>query len=161
MFLSALFFIPAVILPSQTTYLSQSEIFWIGTLLILAGYISFGLVSHRHLRYTREELVFTPLIFVVTSILLILIFSAYYAKLHWVAFSKDDRVVTNLSEALYFSTATFTTLGFGDVVPVTAQGRWMVVVESMLGMTHMVVFILLFLRNVDFDRSPQGDRSEG
>ncbi len=155
MCIGAVFFLPAVLLPFQEKHLSHTAILWFGVLLILAGYISFALVSHRHLRYTRAELVLTPLIFVVTSVLLILVLSAYYAKLSWVAYSKDDRIITGLAEAFYFSTATFTTLGFGDIVPITVHGRWMVVFESLLGMTHMVVFILLFLRNVDFDRPPE------
>ncbi|MGE6333994.1 potassium channel family protein [Stenotrophomonas sp. NPDC077659] len=160
MCLSALFFLPAVLMPFQGNHWSHAVILCIGILLILAGYISFGLVSHRHLRYTREELVFTPLIFVTTTVLLILVFSAYYAKLPLVAFSKDDRPLDGLSEAFYFSTATFTTLGFGDIVPISVLGRWIVVFESLLGMTHMVVFILLFLRNVDFDRPAQeGDEA--
>jgi len=44
-------------------------------------------------------------------------------------------------ELLYLSAATLTTLGYGDVVPVTPQARMLAVVEAMIGQLYLAVLI--------------------
>ncbi len=53
-------------------------------------------------------------------------------------------VSDNLSRMIYFSAVTITTLGFGDIVPVTPMARWMVTAEAVSG----VVLVGLFLNSL-------------
>ena len=53
-------------------------------------------------------------------------------------------VSDNLSRMMYFSATTITTLGLGDIVPVTSLARWMVFAETVCG----VIFIGLFLHSI-------------
>jgi Ion channel len=50
----------------------------------------------------------------------------------------------NLSRMMYLSAVTITTLGFGDIVPVTPEARWWVTAEAVTG----VILIGLFLNAV-------------
>ncbi|MVO14793.1 hypothetical protein GO984_03130 [Rhodobacteraceae bacterium CY05] len=45
---------------------------------------------------------------------------------------------------LYFSTVTITTLGYGDIAPVTHRGRMLVALQTLFG----IVFIGLFLNSL-------------
>jgi len=149
--------ITAALLPLLRAWIPLNVVLWIGMPLIAVSYASFGFISHRYVRYTREQLVAAPLVFVSAAILLILVFSGYYIAFP-ISISTRNYVPISgdLTSAIYFSTATFTTLGYGDIVPANDQGRWVVMLESLLGMTHMVLFILTFLRNVDFSQSEDG-----
>lgn len=51
---------------------------------------------------------------------------------------------------LYFSTVTITTLGYGDIVPLTDRARLLTALESILG----VVLAGLFINNVTAKRNP-------
>ena len=62
-----------------------------------------------------------------------------YAIKGYPAFLKD-----NLFRMLYFSAVTITTLGFGDIVPISNSARLAVTVESLLG----VILIGLFLSSL-------------
>jgi hypothetical protein len=53
-------------------------------------------------------------------------------------------VSDNLQRMIYFSAVTITTLGFGDIVPVTTAARWLVMAEAVSG----VVLIGLFLNSL-------------
>ena len=55
---------------------------------------------------------------------------------------------------LYFSAVSMTTLGFGDIVPITRRARWLVICETLAG----VILIGLFL-NAIASRRQTSDRS--
>jgi hypothetical protein len=44
-------------------------------------------------------------------------------------------------DALYFSFVTLTTLGYGDIVPLTAQARSLVILESVTGVLYLAVLV--------------------
>lgn len=47
----------------------------------------------------------------------------------------------NFKRMLYLSTATITTLGYGDIVPVSSLTRWLITLESMLGVVTIGFFL--------------------
>jgi hypothetical protein len=47
--------------------------------------------------------------------------------------------------SLYFSTTVFTTLGFGDYIPKGQAGQVISIVESLLGVTHVVTFFSILM----------------
>ncbi len=55
----------------------------------------------------------------------------------------------NFVRMLYLSAVTITTLGFGDVVPITTTSRLLVSIEAILG----IVLIGLFLNALSFERA--------
>lgn len=72
--------------------------------------------------------------------------AVHFAVLHLHAgLIMDDAPVTSLPIAIYFSVVTWTTLGFGDVLPATEIGRWLVVIEALFGYVIMALLISVFL----------------
>lgn len=55
----------------------------------------------------------------------------------------------NFVRMFYLSSATITTLGYGDIVPITTTARVLVAVEAILG----IVVIGLFLNSLSFERT--------
>ena len=67
--------------------------------------------------------------------------------------AEDHReLLTNKFDACYFSTVTFTTVGFGDYVPATTQARGIVIWELATGLLFLVVALpLVVSRLADFN----------
>ena len=53
----------------------------------------------------------------------------------------EDAQITNLIDAFWWTSATVTTVGYGDVVPVTELGRLMGIVLMFVGITIIGTFI--------------------
>jgi voltage-gated potassium channel Kch len=51
-----------------------------------------------------------------------------------------------LIDYLYFEIMTFTTVGYGDIVPATAQGKVLAICTALLGATHGVTFVAIILQ---------------
>ena len=56
------------------------------------------------------------------------------------AFQKPGDVMSSFT-AFYFSFTSLTTIGFGDITPVTPVARMMVVMEAVTGMFYMAVIV--------------------
>jgi hypothetical protein len=84
---------------------------------------------------------------------------ASYASLYLALFAADPsslKVVTchvDVVGALYFSTVTAATVGFGDVVPVSDVAQLLVVSEIFM----FVTLFALFIQNLRVPRSPGHD----
>ena len=50
-----------------------------------------------------------------------------------------------LVDYLYYEIMTFTTVGYGDIVPTTAQGKLLAMCTALLGATHGVTFVAIVL----------------
>jgi hypothetical protein len=82
------------------------------------------------------------------GLIIILGFSAFYASpLASFIVAPETTPATGLSfhEAVYFSGVTFTTLGFGDIVPMGAT-RLITVGEGLVGIVTTSAFIISFVR---------------
>ena len=56
----------------------------------------------------------------------------------------EDAQITNLIDAFWWVTATVTTVGYGDVVPVTELGRVMGIALMFIGISIIATFISAF-----------------
>ena len=51
-----------------------------------------------------------------------------------------------LIDYLYYEVITFTTVGYGDIVPLSAHGKALAICTALLGSTHGVTFVTLMLQ---------------
>lgn len=67
-----------------------------------------------------------------------------------------SRVTGSFGRMFYLSAVTITTLGYGDIVPISTMARILVALEAILG----VVVVGLFLNSLSFERSSrEGEKS--
>jgi hypothetical protein len=53
------------------------------------------------------------------------------------------------ADFIYYSFVTLATLGYGEILPVTAQARSLVILEIITGVLYLAILIALFLKRVD------------
>lgn len=95
---------------------------------------------------TRPALIF--LIFFANT--LILIFGYIF---YWLEFGQNPTIGSFL-DAVYFSVTTMTTVGFGDVHPVTSAGKILAIVMMLIGTGFYVSFTAVLASLVmDIERS--------
>lgn len=68
---------------------------------------------------------------------------------------RPSEISAERGRLLYFSVTTITTLGYGDIVPLTGWARFWTATESFLG----IVVVGLFINAVWQDRAPTSPRS--
>jgi len=59
-----------------------------------------------------------------------------------------NSVLRNILQSIYFSTITFTTLGYGDIHPINDAGRVLAMSEAVLGAIFIALFIFVFGRKM-------------
>lgn len=68
-----------------------------------------------------------------------------YLSYSCIEFSSNNELVSSSWDALYFSTATITTLGFGDIRPISQSGRILVIFETLAGIWLIVYALSIFI----------------
>lgn len=58
------------------------------------------------------------------------------------------RVVTSPGEALYFSVVTITTLGYGDIIPVSPKGQALALIEPLCGFILVALVLAVFITGI-------------
>ncbi|MFH0776624.1 MAG: potassium channel family protein [Patescibacteria group bacterium] len=84
-----------------------------------------------------------------TVLLFITFFAAIYALLDFTSSTSmfaDYPARTGFFDYFYFSVVTFTTLGYGDITPITVAEKMVVGCEVLLGFTMLGIFINLIKR---------------
>lgn len=56
-------------------------------------------------------------------------------------YSVDPNAVLTFSDFVYFSFVTLATLGYGDIIPITAQARSFAIIEAITGSLYLAVLI--------------------
>ena len=65
-------------------------------------------------------------------------------------------VVGQMSDFVYFSVVTITTLGYGDLAPATDLGRSLAMIETLFGQIFLVVLVAFLVGMVGRKGSPDG-----
>lgn len=103
-------------------------------------YLRLGRMSRGSLRQTLL-VAFAPLNLLALIFCWALLMILGWALLHWGLGTPLGKEVATLPIALYFSGVTFFTLGYGDVVPTTALGHTLAVIEAGLGFAFLALVI--------------------
>jgi len=81
------------------------------------------------------------------SLVAVIIFSLIFCGLNLIDYATQsvDHTVGWL-QSFYFSVVTFTTLGFGDIVPINCIGQFLVAIEVMLGYLMLYTLVAILFR---------------
>ena len=150
--------VPAVIerslLGSKTYYF-----LYIGLLAVFVMYgLSIRTVFH-FLQHTNREPIFAWIGYLAWSFFLCCILSVFAFEYDLLPHTTDASTGQSrqLIDYLYYEVMTFTTVGYGDIVPTTGQGKVLAMCTALLGATHGVTFVSLILQAL----SRAGSEREG
>jgi hypothetical protein len=106
------------------------------------------------LQQTRREPIFVWLGYLLWSVFLccVLGFFAFQYDLLPRTSPTENRP---LIDYLYYEVITFTTVGYGDIVPSTIQGKLLAMCTALFGATHGVTFVAIVLQALS--RTPSSD----
>lgn len=129
--------------------------------LLLVGLAPPAIVLGMRKHFRDERFITVQTMFGVLCIYLLIgdVFGSSFAAIQ--ALSGDPFFTTgmgNTSDFLYFSFATITTVGYGDLVAATDLGRSLAITEALIGQIYMVTVVALIVSNVG--RAPRA-RSRG
>ena len=63
-------------------------------------------------------------------------------------------------DSIYFSFTTLTTLGYGDLTPVTDVGRMLAITEALIGQVYLVTIVALIVTNLGRERHHRQNRPD-
>ena len=136
--------VPALTLGWTANYLDSASLHFAGSvvMVLLLGLISALILSHvlRAERVSREK------IFGALSVYLLIgfIWSILFFMVDFLvpgSFRVLQEEVQTSGQMLYFSIVTLTTLGYGDIVPLSPGARALATVEALLGQLYLTVLV--------------------
>ncbi len=133
----------------------------LASLALLGGLVPLGAMAIVMLRLVRDASTFRPWVFVELYAALILVFASLYALVQvgseepafanapvlWdatAAIPFDEhmtRMHSIFGTMLYLSVITVTTVGFGDIVPMSIAARSLVAVQALLGVSFITISV--------------------
>jgi hypothetical protein len=136
---------------------------YIRTVILVLVAAVIPVVGFGVLRQVRQDVSITvhTMIGVLCVYLLMSIFFAYLfaviGELGNSPFFSQGAQWNDLSDYLYFSLTTITTVGMGDLSPATDLGRSLTAAEALIGQIYMVTVVAVIVSNIGHKRS----RSDG
>jgi len=138
--------LPALVL-AVTGILTGQPLFLVVSWGFSAGVYVLALISLMQYIFSVEEMTTDKLYGAASVYLLLGVLWAYmYAMLQQVypcsfAIAGAPTREANLADLLYFSFTTFTTTGFGDIVPVLRHAQMLVILEQVTGVLYVAILI--------------------
>ncbi|WP_309498037.1 potassium channel family protein [Sulfurovum sp.] len=126
--------------------LSYSEYFF--PTVLLFGYPIFLHFLYKEIETIKEEkLAIIIMLFLIVSLNIILSYGiiAYGYNL----LETNPATKIGLFDSFYWASTTFTTLGYGDYLPVGNAGKFLSIAISLTGIMHMVSFLAIFLNKLN------------
>jgi hypothetical protein len=119
---------------------------YVGLALVFAVY---GLTIRSifaFLRQTNREPIYVWIGFLVWSVIICSILAVFAREYDLIPAPVGSIGQSRpLIDYLYYEVITFTTVGYGDIIPATAQGKLLAMCTALLGATHGVTFVALVL----------------
>ena len=148
--LAALWIVLLVLPFAERTLLAAKTYYFLyiglGLVFVLYGLTIRALFSFLY--HTRRDPAYVWIAYLAWSVFICSILSVFAIEYdllpHTPELSITDR--RPLIDYLYYEIITFTTVGYGDVIPSTAQGKLLAICTALLGATHGVTFVALFLQ---------------
>jgi hypothetical protein len=146
----AVLWIALLVLPfAERTFLDAKTYYLLyiglGLVFVLYGFTIRSVFAFLH--HTRREPVYVWISYLVWSIFICSILSVFAFEYDLLPHTQEASTAGGrlLIDYLYYEIITFTTVGYGDIVPSTSHGKFLAMCTALLGATHGVTFVALFL----------------
>lgn len=130
--------------------------------LIAINIFSFSYyITELKKRLSRERIdTFSSIIIIIILIQLVIFFAIVYANLFDIDRTSFQGVtreypVRLFIDFLYFSTVTFTTLGFGDITPISSAAKIVVMIEVLLFVVYISIILLTLANSRKHEKSSE------
>lgn len=118
---------------------------YLATGLTIASYFFFGLIIFSLIKPRPWEASILFVLFVLGAMIYVLIFAAIYQHAGAIACEDPERRQPLCLNSIYYSTVVFTSLGFGDLLPLNNEGKWITSIQALLGMAYGATLMILIL----------------
>jgi len=120
---------------------------YIGLVLVFVLYGFTVRSVFAFLHHARREPVYVWIAYLAWSVFICSVLAIFALEYDLLPRASEPSVTHGrpLIDYLYYEIITFTTVGYGDMVPSTAQGKLFAMCTALLGATHGVTFVALFL----------------
>ena len=118
---------------------------------LVSAFVLYGLTLRtlfHYLQQIRREPIFVPLSYLAWSVFLCSILGVFayeYDLLPHVSNSSATQA-RPLIDYLYYEVITFTSVGYGDIVPTTLPAKILAMSTALFGATHGVTFVAIVLQ---------------
>jgi voltage-gated potassium channel Kch len=119
----------------------------LGLVFVLYGVTIRSLFSFLQ-HATRREPVYVWIAYLTWSVFICGILSVFAIEYDLLPHTVEPSITHGrpLIDYLYYEIVTFTTVGYGDIIPSTAHGKLLAMCTALLGATHGVTFVALALQ---------------
>jgi hypothetical protein len=147
----AVLWIALLILPfTERTLLSAKTYYFLfiglGFIFVLYG-LTIRTLFH-FLQHTRREPVYVWIAFLFWAVFICSILAVFAFEYDLLPHTLEPSITQRRPpiDYLYFEIMTLTTVGYGDIVPHTVQGKFLAICTALLGATHGVTFVAIILQ---------------
>lgn len=135
-----------LILTTWASYFIEITSFGLTTRIFTALFFGYGAASILHLISKKKEVTRETIFAAIVAYLLIALMWAFlYMLLEKLApgsFSFSEKAIrSETRDFQYFSFVTITTLGYGDVTPLTDKASTLAMLEALIGQIYLVVLV--------------------
>ena len=146
----AVLWIALLILPFAKRTLLGAKTYYFLYIGLGLTFVLYGLTIRSifaFLQHTRREPVYVWIAFLVWSVFICSILAVFAIEYDLLPHTPEPSITHGrpLLDYLYYEIMTFTTVGYGDIVPTTAQGKLLAMCTALLGATHGVTFVAIVL----------------
>src|SRR6516162_10278763 len=139
-----------LVLPFAERTLSGAKTYYflyigLGLVFVLYGLTIRSIFSF--LQRARREPVYVWIGYLASSAFICSVLSVFAIEYDLLPHTPEPSITHGrpLVDYLYYEIMTFTTVGYGDIVPTTAQGKLLAMCTALLGATHGVTFVAIVL----------------
>jgi hypothetical protein len=102
----------------------------------------------HYLQQIRREPIFVPLSYLAWSVFLCSILAVFAYEYDLLPHVSEPSATQGrpLIDYLYYEVITFTTVGYGDIIPTTVPAKILAMFTGLLGATHGVTFVAIVLQ---------------